>query len=189
MRLDRFMKDLRDREVNDTVRKHILLGDCYILNPDSHYDFRSTISGHYKIHPEEVHIVGSGQLGFSIADGKRYRPFSIKSDIDVAIVSSDLFDRVWTTVVRYDGQGADWRENKSMFRKYLMNGWIRPDALPQAESFSLTREWWQFFQKLSSETQNGRFKVSGGLYRTNEFLELYQERSVRSCKAALELTR
>jgi hypothetical protein len=92
-------------------------------------------------------------------------------------------------VARYDEQAADWRQNKSMFRKYLMNGWIRPDALPQAESFLLTREWWQFFQELSSETQNGKFKVSGGLYRTNEFLELYQERSVRSCKATLELTR
>lgn len=189
MRLGRFMKDLREREVNDTVRKHILLGDCYILDRDSHYDFRSKISHHYGIHPEEVHVVGSGQLGFSIADGKRYRPFSVKSDIDVAIVSPVLFDRIWTAVVRYDGQGSDWRETKKMFRKYLMNGWIRPDALPQAESFSLTREWWQFFQELSSQTQDGKFKVSAGLYRTKEFLELYQERSVRSCKAALELTR
>ena len=168
-----------------TVGKHILTGDCYILDQDGHYSMRAAISDRYEVHPEQVFVVGSAKLGFSIAEAKRFRAFCTESDIDVAIVSDSLFDRIWMEVLRFDTEGNEWREEKPRFRKYLMQGWIRPDALPQ--SLPKRKEWRHFFQQLTSQVKDGRFKINGGLYRTHEFLELYQERSVLNCKLALEL--
>jgi hypothetical protein len=188
-RLSRFVADLQILDSAQIVQKHLLMGECYILDRNSRYELSWAISAKYGVRPERVYVVGSGQLGFSIADHKRYRPFSVASDVDVAIVSEHLFDQIWMDVVRYDAQGTDWSPRKQKFRRYLMNGWIRPDALPHADSFPTTMEWWSFFEELSGRLKNGRFKVAAGLYRTAEFLELYQQRSVASCKADLELNR
>jgi hypothetical protein len=186
LRLDRFLKDLRILQPREVVRKHILMGDCYILNHDEYYDLCARISDQFKIIPQHMHLVGSGKLGFSIAENKRYRPFNPESDIDIAIVSPELFDKIWMEVARFNAQEANWKE-KGKFRRYLMDGWIRPDALPISDSFQTRKEWWPFFQGLTSQIQNGKFRVSAGLYRTEAFLELYQEKSVKSCKADLEL--
>ncbi|MFN7934750.1 MAG: hypothetical protein U0R19_15585 [Bryobacteraceae bacterium] len=134
-RLDRFRRDLDHLAPREMVQKHILMGDCYILDHDARYTLSAKVSSQYSIRPEQIRVVGSGQLGFSVVDGKRYRPFNPDSDIDVAIVSEDLFDRIWFEVLRYDAQAADWIEEKRKFRRYLMNGWIRPDALPKGEVF------------------------------------------------------
>jgi hypothetical protein len=181
------MKDLPLLETRDIVRKHILMHDCYILDHDGLFDLCSKISKSYGIHSESVRIVGSGKLGFSIAEGKRYRPFCASSDIDVAVVSDALFDRYWLAVLRYLAGNPTW-EGKSMFRKYLTNGWIRPDALPTSDAFPMTREWWEFYGSLSGSVLDGKFRINAGIYRTFEFLEIYQERSVASCKTALELS-
>jgi hypothetical protein len=188
-RLDRFKADLPHSSAEGMVIKHILMGDCYILDHDEKYNLCSAVSQQYGVRPERVYVVGSGKLGFSIARQKRYRPFGIESDIDLAIVSEDLFDQIWMEVVRYDAQHLDWSERKSKFRRYLMNGWIRPDALPPADSFPRTREWWRFFEQVSNRTMDGRFKVNAGLYRTEAFLEMYHVRAVASCKADVELSR
>jgi hypothetical protein len=186
-RLHRFQTDLRVLEPRHTVGKHILTGDCYILDHDQFYTVRAAVSDKYTISPDQVFIVGSAKLGFSIADSKRYRAFCTASDIDVAVVSDSLFDRIWKDVLRFDAEANDWRTEKPMFRKYLMMGWIRPDALPA--SLPATKDWWQFFQQLTRDVTDGQFKINGGLYRTTEFLQIYQERSVKSCKLALELVR
>lgn len=185
-RLLRFQADLQKLSIEDTVQKHILLGPCYIFDHDGLFDLQSAIAKHFGISPTTVHVVGSAQLGFSVVDSKRYKPFNIKSDIDVAIVSDKLFDEVWDRVLRYDAEGNAWNGQKSKFCKYLMSGWIRPDALPPQETFSL--EWWKFFQELGGATKDGKFKVAAGIYRTPAFLEVYHQRAVKSCKTALELS-
>ena len=186
LRLDRFKKDLAQLEGHDAVRKHIILGDCYVLNADLHYTLRASVSNEFSIRPENVLMVGSGKLGFSIAPDKRYRPFSDTSDIDLALVSDKLFDEIWMDVLRFDVEVGSWDE-KRMFRNYLMNGWIRPDSLPRSQLFPRRDHWWNFFRSLSECGSYGSYKIAAGIYRTPEFLERYQLNSVMACKAAVEL--
>ena len=186
-RLQRFKQALVKLPAADVVWKHVLQGDCYILDEDSHYELQSRISQQFNIDPDRVRVVGSGKLGFSIVADKRYRPFARTSDIDVAIISDVLFDRIWLDVVAYDAKALSWPERKRKFRKYLFNGWIRPDALPDSEHFPTTREWWKFFKELSGALRGGQFRINGGLYRTVEFLQRYQLRSVAECRTSLEL--
>src|SRR5689334_9608076 len=47
-------------------------------------------------HPLQLFVCGSAHLGFSPVPGKLGKPFnSDESDVDLALVSSELFDRWW----------------------------------------------------------------------------------------------
>jgi len=130
-------------------------------------------------------MVGSGKLGFSIAHPKRYRSFAETSDLDVAIVSPNLFDRVWEEVFRTRGTFGYW-PGESDFSAYLARGWIRPDKLPPARRFQIADDWWKFFDSLAATGNFGRYKIRGGLYRDWIFLKGYQNLAVVGCKADLE---
>jgi hypothetical protein len=187
-RIERFKADLPKLSADSMVDRHVLFGDAFVLNKDLYFTLKEEVADHFKIHPPEVVMVGSGKLGFSIVGAKRYREFGDHSDIDLAIVSSLLFDRIWEQVFDSRGKLGYWPD-ESQFSLYLARGWIRPDKLPPARSFPLADDWWRFFQSLAASGRYGRYKVSGGLYRNWTFLKGYQTLAVHGCKAQLELPR
>ena len=82
-RLNQFKEDLNKYTSIQIVRKHIISGDCFILSQDKYFNLRSEVAEHFGLHPNEVFVVGSAKLGFSVAPKKRFRPFRRnKSDID-----------------------------------------------------------------------------------------------------------
>ena len=111
------------------VQKYITYGGCYLLGQDAYFELKAEVSAQFAVHPSEVLVVGSGKLGFSIVEGKRYRPFGDNSDIDIAIIAPQLFDGIWTNVFDYWHEVSSWRREQE-FRNYLFRGWIRPDKLP-----------------------------------------------------------
>ena len=123
--LDRYKEDLRTLSPIQIVRKHIIYGESCILSRNQYLDLRSEVAEKFQLHPNEVLVVGSAKLGFSIVPKKRYRPFCDESDIDVAIVSSRLFDEIWETVFLYKEAVGYWPGYKE-FTRYLFRGWIRP---------------------------------------------------------------
>lgn len=110
-RLKEFKEDLKsDLSSIQIVRKHIISGDCVILSPDKYFDLRSEVAEHFGLHPNEVFVVGSAKLGFSVAPNNRYREFCDESDIDIAMVSSMLFEQFWQEVFNYRYEGPYWPE-------------------------------------------------------------------------------
>jgi hypothetical protein len=125
-RIDRFRRDLLTLDTRVMVQKHIAYGDCFILNPEGYFDLKLEVANTFSVNPAEILVVGSGKLGFSIAPAKRYKHFGDTSDIDVAIVSTELFQRVWLEVFEFVNDANFWPE-KAQFQDYLLMGWIRPD--------------------------------------------------------------
>ena len=185
-RLDEYKKDLSALTATQIVRKHILYGESCILPEDKYFDLRSEIADHFQLNPNEVLVVGSAKLGFSIVPSKRYRLFHDESDIDVAIVSSKLFDEIWETVFRYRDAVGYWPEYKE-FTTYLFRGWIRPDKLPPSNVFQVGKDWWNFFQEVTNSGVYGDYKIKGALYKSWFFLENYQRICVRKCINNLEV--
>lgn len=64
----------------------------------TYHDFRVTVANAINTSPNNIAIIGSGKYGFSMSPSKAMRPFSENSDIDVVIVSPELFDLVWRDV-------------------------------------------------------------------------------------------
>lgn len=184
-RLRRFQDDLPNLDAGQIIRKHITLGDPFVLTRDDLIRLKEAIGDEFTIHPKNVYLVGSGQLGFSIAPQKRYRPFGETSDIDIALVADDLFDAVWEQVFNYRNEVGYWPEERR-FKDYLFRGWIRPDKLPNAESFPLGDRWWNFFRGLTRSGEFGMYKITAGLYRTDHFFETYQGICVGQCQSELK---
>ena len=179
-RLCEFKEDLDVLSPTQIVRKHVISGECSMLSQSQYFDLRSEVADCFELHPSEVLVVGSAKLGFSIAPDKLYQLFSNKSDIDVVLISSTLFDEIWEVVFRYKYEGGYWPEYKE-FVKYFFEGWIRPDKLPRSEMFSFGKKWWGFFQKVTKSRIYGDYKIAGALYKSYFFLENYQKYCVRQC--------
>jgi len=179
-RIKEFRDSLKTHEPLDIVRMYLINpGTCFVINESDLNNLKKIVSNHFSLHPNEIAIVGSAKLGFSIAPDKRYQKFSDLSDIDIAICSSELFDEIWKSVYDY-WRRESWSESKE-FQKYLFRGWIRPDKLPNVPSFGMRREWWEFFRKLTNSKKYGPYSIRGGLYKSWHFLENYQLTAVERC--------
>ena len=83
------------------------------------YDIRTRISEALGVHLNDVVIVGSSKIGYSLSPKKLYNEFDQiynetkkvkhKSDIDVAVVSSFLFSSLNKTLYNFtNGLTEDW---------------------------------------------------------------------------------
>ena len=193
LKINKFKADLPIMTTTSLFHKYVTFEDCYIFSRERYIELREEVAKHFNIHPSDVLVVGSAKMGFSITRGKRYRPFGDTSDIDVAIISSELFDEIWKQVFDYWAEGGSlddtaWpQRDRNAFNKYLFRGWIRPDKLPSSRIFELGRDWWQFFEQLPSSGLYGPSKIAGGLYKSWHFLEKYQSVCINECKQDLEI--
>ena len=161
------------------VQKHITLGDSYVLSRDQYFQLKHQVSEQFKLHPSQVVVVGSGKLGFSIAPQKRYRHFGDESDLDVAIVSDDLFHALWQEAFDYWSNRGLWTRETD-FKDYLFRGWLRPDCLPP--SIQAAKKWFEYFRELTASQQFGPYKISAGVYKSWLYLERYQGRAISQCR-------
>ena len=178
--LDEFKSDLNKLSSLKMMRKYILSDVCHVLNKDQHFRLKDEICEHFAVDFNNVILVGSGKLGFSIKAEKRFKSFGDDSDIDIAVVSEDLFQKVWEEAYLYKKSGAYWPMSVSFF-KYLSAGWIRPDKLPTSDYFAFTAKWWNFFNQVTASKRYGPYKVRAGLYYSMFFLQEYQKICIEQC--------
>ena len=180
-RLSGFRADLAMHPTQRVMRKHLTFGDCAMLTQAQHYEMKEAVADRFGTHPNEVYVVGSAKLGFSVAPQKRYRSFCDESDIDVALISDILFDRIWKEVYDYEQTQSSWA-TRGQFAKYFLRGWIRPDKLPPGASFPFSDAWFEFFRELTNSRRFGDVKISAGLYRNWKFFEGYQGACIEKCR-------
>lgn len=168
----------------DLCRETLFQGIPYVFNEDKKkfYLFRKRIADYWKVHYHDIHITGSAVLGFSIF---KQTDFSLDSDIDVAIISNELFEEIMKDIHKYQ---LNFRENRALlskqdinkyhkFLEYIAMGWIRPDLLPTnlIEDISILKDnWIEFFQSISNnKSEVGNYEVSAGVFKSNSHLEEY----------------
>ncbi|SDE60616.1 hypothetical protein [Desulfuromonas thiophila] len=178
--IEEFKSDLKSLTSLQVFRKYILNGECYLLNNDQHFHIREDVCENFSVEFNDVVMVGSGKLGFSLKPSKRFVEFSDDSDIDIAIVSPILFQRVWEEAYLFKKSAADWPKANAFF-KYLSEGWIRPDKLPSSDYFDFSKQWWGFFNILTATEKYGPYKIRAGLYHSHFFLKEYQTICIEQC--------
>ncbi|SEN30196.1 hypothetical protein [Nitrosomonas marina] len=178
--IEEFKKDLALLSSIQIFRKYVLNGSCFALSDENHYRLREEVCEHFKVEFNDVILVGSGRLGFSLKQSKRFSEFGEDSDIDLAIVSTPLFEKIWEEAYLFRKSAADW-PNSNIFFRYLSEGWIRPDKLPPSEYFNFTKSWWDFFNNITKSNKYGPYKVRAGLYHSHFFLKEYQTICIEQC--------
>ena len=178
-----------DEDILDFARKYIIHGTPYVFKEkeEDFFEFRNRIGKHFEVNYYQVYIVGSAKLGFSYMKGAE---FNYDSDIDVAIVSEELYDRYlkYFRKFQYDLERSKERlveieyKNYIKFLRYMAKGWMRPDLLPmKLEGIDLKTNWFNFFKMISYDrSEVGNYKVSAGVYKNYNYLEYYTINSLKN---------
>jgi hypothetical protein len=182
--------------VTNFIRKHITTGTTVGITDAAYFELRRQIAERYRIHPSAIVVVGSMKLGFSLkakskqhgVAGVRFLPFDGDSDVDVAVVSTSLFDSLWDEFFRLSGPRAqsvlqDEQRQKALVG--LFSGWISPADLPPSSSAKVAESWRVFFDRLTRARICGVRTVKGRIYRDWARLEAYQALMVHECRVAL----
>jgi hypothetical protein len=197
-----FGEILRAQPLDDVVRQHVFQGVPYVFRnkPSSMQRLTDHLCSKMNVTADNIAVVGSAKIGFSLSPDNFPRKFSSLSDIDVVIVSEPLFDEVWQTMLRWNYPrrfslaGVDWDWSKHR-RSDLYWGWFRPAAIRfEGLSFpevlkplrNLSTTWFDAFQSLSLIADFSSRKVEGRLYRTWEHALRYHADGLRQIKGITE---
>lgn len=190
------LKTTDEAQLIDFCRKRVLHGIPYLFDGrvDDFYEFRKRIAVRFSVSFHEVFITGSAQLGFSPHKGTE---FSFDSDIDVSIVSGGLFEKIMTSIYKYQ---MELRRNRRAitegelrtyheFLEYAVIGWIRPDKLPLSfQVDELKKEWFEFFRSISyGKSEVGNYKVAAGVFKDYSCLETYTVSGLKAVRAKKEM--
>lgn len=185
-KINKFKSDILIEDPITMVNKYIIHGNSLILDDEKYFLLKKTIADKFGIHQSNIYMVGSAKLGFSIKESRRFLYFGNESDIDIAIISNDLFNTFWKEVYTYKNGSGYW-PNFSSFKNYFFKGWIRPDYLPPGESFAMAKDWGDFFMETTKSGAFGPYKIAAGVYHSPFFLESYQSVCIKECRIAQEV--
>lgn len=138
----------------------------------------------YALHPKKVKNPpeGEGEEGTKILPA--FRPFGPNSDIDIALVSPRLFEKIWNNISAHAisvTPRMPWNSDK--LGDYMVHGWLRPDMFPRTRA---RNDWWKTFDEINYSRLFGPQKVSGALYYSREYLHRYQLRGLLECRRNLQ---
>ncbi len=164
---------------NDLARKLFLSYQTAVFSNDEdlEYCIKNAIQRHLKIPFLSIQVVGSSKTGFSFFNRTMFTEG--KSDLDISIISLNLFNHFFETVHRktsafsdlsvfpyYKGQRTD-----KQFLKNLQKGFINPFFMPDCTDKS---EWLDFFRHLSNDHFKKFKTINGGIYSSEYFFECKQ---------------
>lgn len=151
--------------------------------PAVYDELRGWLSARLRIHAKEITIVGSARTGYSMVPRHFGRPFGQDSDLDLAIISDSLFERLTTDFYlfaddyrsgtvrpRSEKQSHLWQENLKFGNRNIPNGFFDAWKIPNFSRYTVTREinqaMWKLVNKLErTETAPRVRRASGRVYR------------------------
>lgn len=101
--LEEFKEKLLQDDIREVYQRYLLGHDTWYFR---HYkdlndyaqqydNFKLYMSKKLNLHVNNIAIVGSAKLGFSLSPTKDYRAFNEDSDIDLVVVSESVFKSSW----------------------------------------------------------------------------------------------
>lgn len=193
MSLEEFKKSCIDCRPDEVVERYLIELPSYFfanIQTGKEYEFKRNIARMLHVHIRDIVIVGSGKLGFSmkpdesnsglypfiVFDGKKGQ----KSDLDIAVVSSSLFDREMQNLYDHtDYAKVNWNDRNS-FAKYMLKGRLAIRYLPG--EFLFTKAVRDVQEKYRMEY--GR-QVNLEIYKSWHYFETYHQQNVRSIQVNL----
>lgn len=196
--VEEVVSDLKKINVKSFYIKYLLRADNWylekILNIDEKNiihavdDFKMIVSDAFDIGFNNVVMVGSAKLGMSLSPEKFLKTFTDEgenqSDIDVAIISSQLFDYFWRLFrVAYNVT------NKKYYRyisRGIYRGYISDTDLLNIDECRI--EWMKRSNLSTKRLQRNmyfRHKIHYRIYRDWKDLEEYHMQSIQQLKGEL----
>jgi hypothetical protein len=197
-----FAELLANQPLEDLAREYVFGGVPFVFEGDepSWQLLRTHLAQNLGINQADIYVVGSAKLGFSLSPNGFPRAFSEESDIDIAVVSAELFDKAWHSILdwnyprRYRLKGVDlaWARLR---QEDVYWGWFRVQGLGHARISrpaslasirTLRTAWFNAFRSLALYPAFASRDVSGRLYRTLDHAVKYTTSGLEQIKSRLE---
>ena len=185
----------------DFYRKYILRSECWyfenVLASDKKNpatitdDFKEIVSSEMKLNFSDIALVGSAKLGYSLAPKKMFSKFSMdgeerdESDIDIAIISSEMFHHYWALLRKSFKQIYKIVYDVSVYKEIYF-GHINENTLNRIEG--CVAEWNDLAARSKIRLQNDLYikhPITYRLYRSWSDLEAYQLWSLDKIKQGI----
>lgn len=196
MDIEKIREEIIESDTNTIYRKYLNGNEVWYFkvflneqNYSNKYDeFKHYVNDKLKIRFNEIAIFGSAKCGFSLSPGKNLSLFHEKSDIDLALVSKDLYIEFWDEYLKklYSGEIVSYNKfAKGVFRKF-----IELEQFP--EDISLYREWEkladvEFYQYLQFEFGIAH-DINYRIFESWDAVESYYKAGISELKRTLEVS-
>lgn len=200
--VDEFKEALFSNPPEGVVRDYLFTGVPYAFSeqPELMDLLRSHICDLLPVKQDNIIVVGSGKIGFSLNPDNFFRKFSDVSDIDVIVVDERLFDQIWFALIKWhypkrlanrhdpDRSWMHYRKDEIFWGGLKLEalqyeGLSFPDALKPIRN--LATQWFNTFQSFSQYPEFVRRTVTGRLYRTWEHAMFYHVEGLRQVKESI----
>jgi hypothetical protein len=174
---EEFAELLGRSKLQDVVESYIFRGLPYAFRDDetSYLRLVAHVSDGLGVPGENLTLIGSGRIGFSLDPAKYGTPFSDASDLDMVVVSPELFDACWLDLLRprrgYHRLPQSVQSWHLDHRQHVYYGRIWPHKLPGI--VDLSRRWFNVFKSASRYPELAVHEVHGLLYRTWDHAKFY----------------
>jgi len=198
MILDNFKKDCINSKSDSIVQRYLIEDSSYFFNKieiGKEYDFKKEIASILKVHIRDIVIVGSGKLGFSLKPDSSdeglylFKEFDFnfnnnisqqKSDLDVAIISSSLFDKEIKNLYDHTDFYRNIWSSRSSLAKYALMGRLAIRFLPL--DFEFTKEIVEAQEKY--KMLYGR-EINLEIYKSWHYFETYHQENIKTIQVNL----
>ena len=142
----------------------------------------NSIANQFKVSLSSIQVVGSAKTGYSYYKNKEF--IEGESDLDISIVSKDLFIKYLEIVLietkgfkdlSMFGRNKDGKSNFESYRFYINKGIFRPDLMPTCEA---KKKWFNYFNKLSEKHFELFSSINAGIYLSQKFFEFKQSENI-----------
>ncbi len=193
--IDDFRKSCNNLEPYEIVDRYLIEKPSYFfeyIRNGGEYEFKKEIAQLLEVHIRDIVIVGSGKLGFSLKPDKvdsRLYPFTIfdgrnekKSDLDIAIISSSLFDKEMQNLYDHTSvERSKWKHyDRDNFSFFIMKGRLTIRNLPK--EFQFTKDVRNVQKKYRMEY--GR-DINLEIYKSWHYFETYHQQNIFTIKLNL----
>ena len=187
-----FEEILQKETVDSIVNNYLLAGLPYSFKdtPKLHDKMLDQIARGLGVKRECICVVGSAKIGFSLDPNRFGEAFGVHSDIDVVVVSPELFDPSWINVLSnrrtpWASLSKNTQDNLEKHRceHYIYKGWMYPGRIVPV--LDIGNRWFDTFNGLSLIPELSARKIEARLYRTWDYVRIYHRIGLRRIRREL----
>jgi hypothetical protein len=181
---DEVLDMLREHRHKEVIEQHLISGLPFVFRdvPDAYQDFTGTLAAQFSTPIEDISVIGSARIGFSLSPEKFGTPFQAKSDLDTIVVNAEMFDSAWFQLYNVGSRRSSMDQRVQLaFKEHQRNnvffGFIVPELLPGI--VTLSNLWFDVFQHIGGRIRVlAGHKINGRLYRTWDHVKAHQNYSL-----------
>jgi hypothetical protein len=182
---------LKARRQDELIEKHLIAGLPYVFrdNPEAYREFANTLASEFRTPLEDISLIGSARIGYSLDPDKFGTPFQPESDLDAVVVNAAMFDTAWFQLYNLGRRRLSLSYRvKTSFDKHRTNnvffGFIVPKELPGILTASPL--WFNVLERVGGQIRLlAGHAVNGRLYRTWNHVKAHQRYSLSKIAASL----